>query len=160
MSMQGCFLSFPEPVARTLESDPERVEALVFAEEAIPDVTRLDLRHLWHGVHFLLTGCTVGGEAPLVHAVFAPREVGGDVGYGPARLLFADEVRGVAGALAAVDPEALRARLDPDTLERADIYPTEWHEDDEAELLSALAELTAFYRQAADKGEAVLQCIV
>jgi hypothetical protein len=160
MSMQGQFLSLPDSVARTLESDPERVETLVFAEQAAPDVTRLDLRHLWHGVHFLLTGCTVGGEAPLAHAVFAPREVGGDVGYGPARLLFADEVRSVDDALAATDPETLRARFDPDTLERADIYPTEWHEDDETELLAALAELTAFYRRAADKGEAVLQCIV
>ena len=87
MSMQGQFLSLPDSVARTLESDPERVETLVFAEQAAPDVTRLDLRHLWHGVHFLLTGCTVGGEAPLAHAVFAPREVGDDVGYGPARVL-------------------------------------------------------------------------
>jgi hypothetical protein len=160
MSMQGWFFSLPDAAAHTLESDPESVETLVFAEQAPLEVRRLDLRHLWHGVHFLLTGETVGGEAPLAHAVFAAREVGGDVGYGPARLLFAEEVRGVAAALAAVELEALRTRFDPDTLERAEIYPVEWHEDGAEELLAATAELTAFYRQAAGKGYAVLQCIV
>src|SRR5687767_12235877 len=75
---------------------------------------RTDLDKAWHGLHYLLTRTAWEGDAPLNFLVAGGREVGDiDVGYGPARVLSAAEVRAAADALARLTDEELRSRFNP-----------------------------------------------
>ena len=49
-----------------------------------------------------------------------------DVGYGPARVLSSQQVRSLATALAALEPEAVAARVDLRKLDEEAIYPGNW----------------------------------
>lgn len=96
------------------------------------EIASTDLDKAWHGIHFLLTGTDWGGEGPAAFLVRGGREAAGvDVGYGPARLFTAAEVRDVAAALAPLDEAALRDRFDPEAMTRLDIYPSIWSRDPE-----------------------------
>lgn len=89
-----------------------------------------DLDKAWHGLHFLFTGTASGGEPPLDFLVRGGREVGTiDVGYGPARAFSAAETAAAAGALGALDDDALRARFDPQAMMAEQIYPEIWDRD-------------------------------
>ncbi|HYW89278.1 MAG TPA: YfbM family protein [Chloroflexota bacterium] len=88
---------------------------------------RVDLGKTWHAIHFALTGSRLGGEPPLNFLVDEGTPVGDvDVGYGPARALSSAQVRELATALAAVDPETLGGRLDAGELDHESIYPGAW----------------------------------
>ncbi len=88
---------------------------------------RVDLGKTWHAIHFALTGSRLGGEAPLNFLVDEGHPVGQiDVGYGPARALTSAQVRELATALVAVDPESLSQRLDLSQLDAESIYPGAW----------------------------------
>ncbi|MCW7537951.1 YfbM family protein [Aquabacterium sp. A7-Y] len=159
--MIGCFAAVSEAKLTELRADPDAVADFLFteAEDGGP-AEALDIDKTWHGLHFLLTGESYGGEGPLAWAIMGGEPIGEDVGYGPARYLEPQQVREVAAALAPITVQALNARYDPAAFEKADIYPTgiwrsegqgafdylaEWYED-----------LVAFYARAAERGDAVL----
>jgi len=86
-----------------------------------------DLDKAWHGIHYLLTGSAWEGDPPLNFLVSGGRAVGDiDVGYGPARVLTAAEIRKAHDALRALTDEALRARFDPEDMIAKEIYPEIW----------------------------------
>jgi hypothetical protein len=88
---------------------------------------RVGLGKAWHAIHFALNGSRLGGDEPLNFLVAEGTPVGDvDVGYGPARVLTSAQVRQLAAALAAVDPDELGRRLDARALEEAAIYPGGW----------------------------------
>jgi hypothetical protein len=101
-------------------------------------------------------------DDPAGEAIFGGTPIGPDDYYGPARLLSAERVAAVHGALSAVDRTALRARYDAAALSAADIYPQIWDEEGEAldYLLENYEELRAFYAAAAAGGSAVLVAIM
>src|SRR5262245_56989103 len=86
----------------------------------------LDLGQAWHGVHFPLCGSAGEAAGPLGSAVLGGREIGSDLGYGPARYLEPSEVTDIAGALAPLTTEALAARFDPIVMDQHKIYPGHW----------------------------------
>ena len=81
-----------------------------------------------------------------------------DDGYGPPRLLEPDIVREVAEALGVVTDAELRARFDPEEMQRLDIYPQIWEESDilDEYLLPNVQQLRDFYVRAAAHDAAVL----
>jgi hypothetical protein len=122
----------------------------------------LDLDKSWHGLHRVLTGTAWEGDFPLCFLLDggeALEEI--DTGYGPPRLLSADEVVQIANALGAVTEEEFDRRFDREQMAAEDIYPTgvwderrtwlltEW-------LLPALRNLKRFVMQAARERMAVL----
>ncbi|KRC84421.1 hypothetical protein ASE25_21585 [Terrabacter sp. Root85] len=159
-------------VARELDSeqlasllaDPSIANDLILDEDEDEDEDEdgsdgwLDLDKAWHGVHFLLTGAAWGTDNPLGGAVLGGREVGEDDGYGPPRLLEPDIVREVAEALGVVTDAELRARFDPEEMQRLDIYPQIWEESDilDEYLLPNVQQLRDFYVRAAAHDAAVL----
>jgi len=147
----------PADAARIL-NNPELVDELLESEdhEAI-----LDLDKGWHGIHWLLTGSAEPTAAPESDAIYGGGEVGDDLGYGPPRLLPPEGVRMVAAAIAAIEVESLRARMDPTAMERAQIYPAIWDEVDifDAYLAPSFAELREFYIAAAAARQAVIQTL-
>jgi Domain of unknown function (DUF1877) len=114
----------------------------------------------WHGIHYLLTGSERPTQAPESKVIFGGQPVGPDQGYGPAQLLLPAEVKQIATLLQAQTPEVLSAKYNPKAMESAKVYPVViWvREGPEAlnYLLQFYAQLVAFYKGAAERGDAVL----
>jgi len=157
MSMIAKLFAVPMSLLEQLKNDP------AVREEWLGDTSELDALALgkeWHAIHFLLNG--VAGEAPppLGLVVFGGVPVSADdMGYGPATLRTADEVRAIAKALAPIDEDTLGKRFDPARMDALEIYPTVWQRDG-AEGLDAVADtfqrLKTYYTKAAKKGLAML----
>ena len=75
----------------------------------------LDLYKSWHGVHFLLTGSSEGGDWPMSFLVGGGTPVGDEIS--PVTVLTSEQVREVAAALSQVGPSDLRARFNPAEME-------------------------------------------
>lgn len=148
-----------ESEAKELLEEPEGVDELLESDD---DDTSVDLDKAWHGLHWLLTTSvdTVPGD-PLSDVIFGGEGVGEDLGYGPPRLLRAARVQVVADALARVDRASLRARMDSEAMEAAEVYPMIWDEDDvfDSYLGPAYDSLRDFYAAAAGANEAVIQTL-
>lgn len=89
--------------------------------------------------------------------MLAPREVGEDVGYGPARILIPAEVDEVSKTLASITADQLKARYDWKAMNNSEIYPQGWREGDEGFILGNFEELKKLYESAARRGMGVIQ---
>jgi Domain of unknown function (DUF1877) len=79
----------------------------------------LNLEKSWHVLHYLLTGETEEAQPPLGNAILGGKEIGDDLGYGPARFLTPQQVQEVASALASMKKEDLASRFDLDAMIKA-----------------------------------------
>lgn len=108
---------------------PELAARFKAAEDARHDLRALgpyqpllDLHKSWHILHYLFTGHVDEVEAPG-NALLAGTPLGGDVGYGPARLLDAAETHAFSAFLAPLDSAILLRRFDAAKMQALDIYP-------------------------------------
>ncbi|WP_459646006.1 YfbM family protein [Kineococcus sp. NUM-3379] len=158
MVLVGRTLS-PEELQR-LGDDPDVAASLLFGGDGDDgDDPELDLDLAWHGIHFLLAGSAWEVGEGAAAAVLGGEDVGGDNGYGPARLLTAEAVHAVAAGLEPLDAEMLRARFDPGAMAAAEVYPEIWDEGPEVfdEYLAPHHDaLRRFSLAAAADGRAVL----
>ena len=125
--------------------------------------TEVDLDKAWHGIHYLLTGSAQASDALASKVIMGGEDIGPDRGYGPAQLLKPDEVKAVAALLEQTPPDILRKRFKPKEMTRADIYPSViWERDGDEALeyvLTYYKQLVAFYKRAAERGQAVILVI-
>jgi len=162
MGMVGCFTAVPKETLLRLQADEDSIESFLYPDDgdSEPD-NYIDLDKGWHGVHYLLTGEAEGGQEPLSLAVFGGEEFGPEVGYGPARFLAPNQVAIVAAAFESVTVDSLTARFNPQDMEQKQIYPDVLWVRDGADALDYLLEnyqqLAVFYRDAAARGDAVIQ---
>ncbi len=162
MGMVACFTSLPTEVLQELQDNPGRIEEFLYPDDGDSEPPNyIDLDKAWHGIHYLLTGESDGGKQPESLAIFGGKEFGPEVGYGPARFLTSDQVRSVASALAGITPEDLAQRFNPKDMEAKEIYPEIiWVRDGKDALDYAIEnyeQLQTFYKDAADRGDAVIQ---
>ncbi len=115
----------------------------------------MDIDKAWHGIHFLLTGETWGGKLPLSNTIMGGKEIGKDLGYGPAKYLTPKEVAEVASALLDVDADEIRSRFDLAEMNRKEIYAVTSEEDDEY-IMEYFTKLVDFYKIAAEKGDCMI----
>jgi len=152
-------------------AERERVRARTFKEldnagvnvaggaEGSSTENGLNLEKSWHVLHYLLTGKAKEAPPPLGNAILGGQEIGGDLGYGPARFLTAQQVREVAIALGAISKDELRERFDLKAMIAANIYPVR----DKSELRLAqdyFEELSRYYAEAAEGRNAMLLWLV
>lgn len=162
MGMVACFAAVdPDTLAR-LRAEDDSIEEYLYPEDGDSEPPNsIDIDKAWHGIHYLLTGQAEGGGGPEALAVFGGEEFGPEVGYGPARFLSPEQVAAVAAALSQITPEALAARYNPKDMSEKNIYLTPMWERDGAEALDYALEyyqqLPVFYRDAASRGDAVIQ---
>ncbi|WP_028102033.1 YfbM family protein [Pseudoduganella violaceinigra] len=162
MGMIGCFASLPEETLVRLQGDEDSVEDFLYPDDGESDPENfVDIDKAWHGIHYLLTGTADGGSPPLSLAIIGGDEFGPDMGYGPARFLTAAQVASITDALEGLSAESLSARFDPQDMGRQQIYPDSIWVRDGAVGLEYLLEyfevLRTFYRDAASRGDAVIQ---
>ena len=162
MSMIGYFLIVNAEQIDELVRDP--TSAASFVEAAVDDQDELgadflDIDKAWHGIHFLLTGSVWEGDPPLRWAVFAPTQLGEDVGYGPARLLTADQVVEVRKALAPITGDHLKKKCNWTLMNDSEIYPQGWRAGDEDYIAENFAQLKKLYESAARRRMGVVQWV-
>ena len=125
--------------------------------------TEVDLDKAWHGIHYLLTGSADSNNTVASKVIMGGQDIGPDNGYGAAQLLKPAEVKAIAKLLEATTPEVLRQRYKPQEMTRAQIYPgVIWERDGDKALDYVLKDyemLVAFYKRAAERGQAVIHVI-
>jgi hypothetical protein len=122
--------------------------------DALMDGSALDLDKAWHVLHYLFTGQQSHGPMPAAALLSGGREVGEDLGYGPARALSAQETKSFAQFLAEQTAAALAGRIDVATMERLGIYAAD---DDSAEDVDHyFPQLQAYVSDAAKQGRGLL----
>jgi len=114
MGMVGCFAAVNSDTQKKMRSDPSLIEGFLYPDDGDGEPENsIDVDKSWHGIHFVLTGRSDGGEGPLAMAVLGGDEVGDDVGYGPARFLAPGQVKEVAAALETLTIDDFKARFNP-----------------------------------------------
>lgn len=125
----------------------------------------LSLDKSWHGVHYVLCGEVEPGASLLSQAVMGGVALGdeddeGFSGYGPARYFTAAQVVELSQALGRPEVESeAAARFDAERMSQLGIYPG-FRASDAEEILDAYRRLRDFYSDAADKGRAMVTCLV
>src|SRR5438445_3371877 len=124
-----------------------------------PDKDGLSLEKSWHSLHYLLTGSAQEVDSPLGNAILGGKEIGPDMGYGPARFLDARQVQEVSSALSKVPNHDLARRFDLRAINAAKVYAC----DDEGELKLAqhyFQLVVKYYAEAAKQRNAMLLYIL
>jgi hypothetical protein len=103
----------------------------------------LDLHKSWHTLHYLFTGTAWEGAAPANTLLLGGKEVGEDLGYGPARVLDAQATADFANFLKALSPRDLKKRIDMKKMAALDIYCAE--EEDEASKSELMDDVDAYF---------------
>jgi hypothetical protein len=157
MGMYCDILAVTPQQAGQLADDPSSIETIEPARS-------VNLEKAWHGLHYLLTGDPWGGDPPLDFIATGGEPIGdADLGYGPARLLAAKDVRVLAESLAHISDQELWSRFDADDMNVQEIYPMIWDEPEDDlrdEYLMYFRELKAFVAQAANDGLALVLRLV
>jgi hypothetical protein len=143
-----------------LSRDEKALSELLFG--GTPDA-RLEMDKEWHGIQFLLNGDPWSTRGTYGLVIFGGKEIGADLGYGPARVLTPRQVKDIASNLETLPIEQLRRRYDPKAMTRAEIYPGVWEREGPQALewlLVGYRKLVDFYARAAAQGKAVILAIV
>ncbi len=161
MGMAVCFAAVaPDTLAR-LRAAPGEIENYLQPDDGEGPPFETDVDKAWHGLHYLLTGRADGGREPFSLAIYGGAELGPDIGLGPARLLTPEQVVRLAAALDSLTTDELTARFDPQDMQARAIYPDViWVRDGNdalAYLLDNFERMAEFYRDAAARGDGVLQ---
>jgi len=163
MGMAAYFVSVTPSEVQHFADHPDELPGFLYQErEDTTPLSATDIDKAWHGLHYLLTGTAYGGALPLADAILGGEEFGEEMDYGPARLLAAPKVAAIAEALAALGPEQLKARYNPQDMDAKQIYPAIWEGDGDTGfdyLLDYFYTLQAYFAGVAGQGKAVITWI-
>jgi len=156
--MVASFLAIDSATRQRLEQNPSLVQAYLYPEDGEwPEGVYID--KAWHGIHYLLTGRAWGGDGPLALAVMGGKEIGTSGDFSP-RLLSEAQVQEITTALSGIDAETFAKRFDAKAMTKADIYPDRIWERDGKDALDYVVhyfnDMVAFYREAAERGDAAI----
>jgi len=122
------------------------------------DPNVLSLEKSWHTVHFLLTGdktMTLGhvSDQPLHNVIMGGTPTQVDSTYGPVRVLEKKDVKAIAAALAAVDPDSLKSKYSIAELNAANTYASPalggWDQRELEIIFACIPRLKEFFANAA-----------
>jgi hypothetical protein len=164
MAVRAYFVAVSTDTLARLRNEPETLLEFLYPNDGQdePPPNCVDLDKAWQGIHYLLTGEAEGGAEPLSLAVFGGEVFGpDDVGWEAARFLTPEQVVVVSGALSGLTREDLLSRFNPKDMAAKDIYPERmWGGGGKGAfgyLMENYPTLVAFYRDAAARGDAVIQ---
>jgi hypothetical protein len=114
----------------------------------------LELDKSWHVLHYLFTGRAWDGPMPAAALLTGGRELGEDLGYGPARALSAKETQAFAQFLASQSETALAKKINVPSMQRLEIYAAD--DDSPEDLNHYFPQLKSYVADAAAKGQGLL----
>ena len=157
MGMIGCYVSVPEADIAKIEGDEDYVNELIDNTE----LSSLSIEKAWQAIHFVLTGNPMESDgSPLGNAVLGGREVGDDMGYGPARLLVPNEVKKTAEALEKISTEEFAKRIPKSDFANNDIYVFSGEDPEDEDIIEELSgyytELRTHFQESAARGDGML----
>jgi hypothetical protein len=160
MGMNGRIVQISQAKLEELKKSPSRVEQVMFPEVEGGSERALDLDYSWHALQYLLTGDHGPDGSPEGDSIMGGVGIGEDLGYGAATYLTPERVREVASALDRIPRRKLKKRFSLRSMNQADVYPGSW-EDKRAikDLLKYFDALKRYYKQASEKGNAMLLCV-
>lgn len=163
MGMYYDLYTVSDAQAQDLLNNPETIRTFLEVRNAGYDSpTSLSLEKCWHGIHFALTRTAWEGEKPL-NFLMAGETVGDvDIGFGPARILFSDDVLHIEKALSKFTEQDFERNFDVIVMEEAEIYPQIWDEpraDLLAEYQSCFQSLKRFIRYVAENKQAIVMTV-
>ncbi len=124
----------------------------------ISESMAISLDKAWHGLHFLLTGSAVGGSLPQAFLLECGRTLDPN-----SRFFTPSEAAAIGHYISSVTEASLRARFDPCSMERADVYPAIIWVRDGSEALDWLLEfwdrVPSFFRDVQAEGHGVIVTI-
>jgi hypothetical protein len=147
--------ALPADAVPRLLSDLEAGEENLFRERSAS--TRLEKS--WHGLHYLLTGTSGEGDAPLNFLLQGGTPLGTDPEDFTPQLFAPELVRRIDAALGPISEEELWSRYDAETMEEEMIYPNIWDEEEEElreEYLEYFRAMKSFVHEASDAGRALV----
>lgn len=164
MSMVGNFQSFTLDQIKSLIDNNGNIDEEISANylnEDNPDYLYID--KAWHGIHYILTDSSWEGEKPQSLVILGGDDIGDDLGYGPGKLIMPDEVIEVSKYLNSIDLITFRRKFNPDSFEKAEIYPQGiWYEEkmEAYEYIEEyLKKVIEYYNLAAKLDKAVIKYI-
>jgi hypothetical protein len=157
MSMIGNYISVaPDDVAK-VQTAGSFAENLIDGDDG---ELSLSIEKSWQAIHFVLNGDPWECKGPLGNAVLGGREVGEDMGYGPARFLTPAEVAETAKALEEVTTEQFTERLSKANFKKAEIYVFNDEDPNDPDIVEELVgyfeDVKKFFREAANKKNGML----
>jgi hypothetical protein len=129
MSMIGNYLIVSKQDLDSLYADPDSISDFLYEEKSEEII---DIDKAWHAIHFTLNGSEWEGQLPLFYTVLGGAPIGEeDIGYGPARGLYHQEVCETSEALQEIDEKRFREMFNLKALSENNIYPEIWNEGEE-----------------------------
>lgn len=161
MGIACYFVATDKATIKRLIENPDELEDFLFPEDEENEPANLiDVDKAWHGIHYLLTGKTEGGEEPWSSVIFGGEEVGDDIGYGPVRVLGPSEVQKISAALNSLTIETISSRFNAEQMEKDEVYPDGlWVGEGQGALeyvLDNYQNLVTFYANASVSGNGIL----
>ena len=156
MSMIANFKKISPSQLEEIKNNPSIIESIIYPETdaGSPD-NEIDIGKSWEGIHFVLTGHKFDeGTAPLRNVIMGGKEIGEDVGYGPARYMMPEEVRQTWESIRNFSEEDFKKNFNSEKIQKASIYPfydTKPNEEDLDYLLSNFKKLKEFYQSIVEK---------
>lgn len=139
-----------------------REDFFEFMTDEKNDQRVVDLDKSWQIIHYGLTGSEFDASTKLGMAIMGGEEFGEDSGYGPARYIGADLVKGISAELSKISKNGLNQLLRSKSKEMVDVY---CFDPDDAETgieyaVGYFGALVEAYRQASRAGQSMIVCLV
>ncbi len=165
MGMAAYFAAVNEKTLSNLCARPDEIPSFLYPESGENSKQDcFDSDESWHSFHFALTGEINPEASVLAKAVLGGREIGQDMGYGPARYFMPEEVRVIAAALSAMNEAELSSSDAPFATQAAELDDVEisTHDanDTSENVREDLLALRAFYQTTAARGDGIITWIV
>lgn len=153
-------VSMPGRQLAKLQAHDELVEDYLLSDEA--EANSLYMDKMWHGLHWLVARRERETAAPASRVIMGGKAFGKPFGLDQPKYFTSAEVQQIAKLLASTSIATLKKNFDPQAMDTARIYPTDWVEwersgdDPFGALTLAFKELQAFYARAAKAKHAVV----
>lgn len=163
MGMIGNYYMTDEETIKKIRQGEILVEDLIYNEEDnVDEEVTLDIDKAWHAIHFTLTGEIDEGNKDniLLKVVLGGKPVNDeDVGYSPAMLITADEVKEINNEIKGISEEDFHSKFNVKDMAKNKIYTIIEDEDEDGMfeyVWGHFESLKDFYSKAAEMGKCLL----
>lgn len=169
MGMIGNVIRVSKHELDLFRQNSELLEKKVHADDSYDQEWYLDLDKSWEAIHYLVNGKSVAetemeeSEPTVLGRVLFNEQLvdeAQDLGYGPAFYLTAIQVSETNSELQKIELSEFDSKYNNSEMNQKGIYPEIWDESESKDFLfDSFNDLRRFYKEAADRNEAIVTFI-